>query len=234
MKVLELASPPRASTVVKDCAKACIQATYKFLFENCFDLYQREFQSEADKAKEDDQDRERGPSLINNLNFWTKLITLIVSVVEEDKNIYSPILNQYVLLCYICCPLVIFCSALIRFPQELNIGHLSIETMWFFYSNDIKYALEEHEQHRLCVSLVYMNFHFKIKWFYNTYCKEVPAYKNAIPEYPMLVMHNYVYNFCNICKDSCIHFLLSFFISDGLNHSSCNGLMKTTILPWSI
>ena len=72
-----------------------------------------------------------------------------------------------------------------RFPAELNIGHLSIETMWSLFSVDIKYALEEHEQHRLCPSPVYMNFHFKIKWFYNTYCKEVPAFKKAIPEYPM-------------------------------------------------
>lgn len=94
MKVLELASPPRASTVVKDCAKACIQSTYKFLFENCYDLYQREFQNEAEKEKQDEKDRERGPSQTNNLDFWTKLITLIVSVIEEDKNIYSPILNQ--------------------------------------------------------------------------------------------------------------------------------------------
>ena len=72
-----------------------------------------------------------------------------------------------------------------RFPQELNIGHLSIESMWNLFSVDIKYALEEHEQHRFCQSTVYMNFHFKIKWFYNTYCKEVPVYMKIIPEYPM-------------------------------------------------
>ena len=159
MKVLELASPPRASTVVKDCAKACIRSTYQFLFENCYDLYAREFQT-----KEGEENNEKGPN-IYNLDFWNKLITLIVSVVEEDKNTYSPILNQ--------------------FPQELNIGHLSIETMWNLFSVDIKYALEEHEQNRLCQSCVYMNFHFKIKWFYNTYCREVPNLKQLIPEYPM-------------------------------------------------
>lgn len=91
MKVLELASPPRASIVVKDCAKACIRSTYQFLFENCYDLYQREFQTDSDKKVDD---VEKGPT-VQNLDFWINLITLLVSVIEEDKNIYSPILNQY-------------------------------------------------------------------------------------------------------------------------------------------
>lgn len=164
MKVLELASPPRASTVVKDCAKACIRSTYQFLFDNCYELFAREFQQNDQEKKKLEDESEKGPSLYN-LDFWTRLITLIVSVIEEDTNIYTPILNQ--------------------FPQELNLGHLSIETMWSLFSIDIKYALEEHEQRRFCNSLVYMNFHFKIKWFYNTYCKQVTSFKDVIPEYPM-------------------------------------------------
>ena len=102
MQVQELSSPPRAGAVVKDCVQSCARTTYQFLFDNCIELYQREFQTDqeaaaaAAAAEGAEPAVNHGPNSVQSLEFWHKLITLLVSVIEEDKTCYSSVLNQSV------------------------------------------------------------------------------------------------------------------------------------------
>lgn len=43
----ELASPPRASTTVIKCVTSSLEGTYRYIFENCYEVYKRNFEDES-------------------------------------------------------------------------------------------------------------------------------------------------------------------------------------------
>ena len=73
-----------------------MKSTYQFLFDNCCELYQREFQTDQDGSGKPQESVDQGPNSTKSLEFWHKLIALIVSVIEEDRTSYTTVLNQCV------------------------------------------------------------------------------------------------------------------------------------------
>ncbi|GMT01747.1 hypothetical protein PENTCL1PPCAC_23921 [Pristionchus entomophagus] len=74
MKVLELSSPPRASVVVQECAKACMETTYQLLFDSCCDT---------------------GGPREDSVKFWFDFLDYMIGAIEEDKGVYTLVLNQF-------------------------------------------------------------------------------------------------------------------------------------------
>lgn len=74
---------------------------YLKLFSDCW-LNKLFFFFKTDPNEKRDEDT--GPKL-DDLGFWDKLVALVASVIEEDRNSYAPVLSQ--------------------FPAELNIGQVN-------------------------------------------------------------------------------------------------------------
>nr|CDS24737.1 unc 13 munc13 [Echinococcus granulosus] len=215
LKVQELAAPPRTLQVLRECIRACMKATYECLSDNVQALYGGNFQndsahasalSSSEKSSAESQS-DIDPVLgVRSLSYWHKLISLMVSVIEDDRKHYAPVLNQ--------------------FPQDINLGDLSAEMMWNLLAEDISVGLTQHyeavlrrltdttptittslrQKRSMAVATVeqtgeqitttrlskakiktsdYLNLCFRIKWFYNTYVR--PSRwnrKEDDPEYP--------------------------------------------------
>lgn len=159
MKVLSQ-RPTRTAEIVRECVKNCMKGSYAYLYANCAELYDRELASESSTL--DPNVQQSGPK---SLDFWPKLISLVVSVIEEDRGVYTHVLNQ--------------------FPTELNVGEVSAQVFWNLFSSDLQDMLKEHsfQQQYRWSSADYMNLHFKAKWFYNEYASQCPDNKGKVPEY---------------------------------------------------
>lgn len=160
MKVLGQ-RPTRTAEIVRECVKNCMKGSYAYVYANCAELYDRELASESTSL--DPNVLPAGPK---NLDFWPKLISLVVSVIEEDKSIYTQVLNQ--------------------FPTELNVGEVSAQEFWNMFCSDLQDMLKEHSmrQQSRWSSADYMNLHFKVKWFYSEFVSRCPEHKGKVPEYP--------------------------------------------------
>jgi protein unc-13 len=62
-----------------------------------------------------------GEHAADSIKFWFDFLDYIMRVIEDDKNIYTPVLNQ--------------------FPQELNVGNISSASLWNLYKTDLKTLL---------------------------------------------------------------------------------------------
>jgi hypothetical protein len=104
-QVQELSSPPRASSVVKDCVKNCIRHTYNFLFANCDEVYKRESKQPTTSLTDNNEQYDDGTQTsilstnvigpnLKSLQFWHQLMYLLTCIISEDRERYSLVLNQ--------------------------------------------------------------------------------------------------------------------------------------------
>jgi len=100
--VQDLACPSRTGDVVNDCVKSCLKTTYQFLFDNCDELYHREFQTDETTSSgggRSEAEDDHGPSSMSSLEFWHQLMALVAAIVDEDQTSYTPVINQSVTSC---------------------------------------------------------------------------------------------------------------------------------------
>ncbi|OAF70729.1 Munc13-2, partial [Intoshia linei] len=188
MKIQKLATPPKPGIVVMDCVRACIESTYRYLFDNCPEIFMQEFTENDNTATE----LEIAPNP-SYLKFWEHLIDLIISTIDEDKNKYMKVINQ--------------------FPSIFQISELSVSILWNLYSLDLKQALTGTEIKNIHRPVDYINLLFKVKSFYQTYVVNITEPSTKKPEYPMY-FEKYVINWLNENNTTSIEYLASAYKRD--------------------
>ncbi|CAF4414150.1 unnamed protein product, partial [Adineta steineri] len=110
-----------------------------FLFANCDEVYKRESKTQANALEnnntEQNEENSQGTTTnvvvpnLKSLQFWHHFMYLLTCIISEDRERYSLVLNQ--------------------FPSELNVGHISADTLWKLLSTDLKDHLEGE-----CISII--------------------------------------------------------------------------------
>ncbi|ESN98828.1 hypothetical protein HELRODRAFT_162287 [Helobdella robusta] len=166
-KVQELSSPLKVSVIISDCVKACITSSYQHIFNNCIELYAKEFESDSTNAdhghnnstqeqqQKQQQQTDEGPGCTKHLSFWMKLIMLMILTIDEDINVYSNVFDQ--------------------FFDDLNVGNISAVTQWQLFCQDLKFLLEDHCKETHCATSDYVNLHNRVNSFYDKFIAVLPA-----------------------------------------------------------
>ena len=162
-QVVGLNTLPPVDFVVAECVKKCIHSTYEDIFENANQLYKEQYAIDEKQREAEKLSGEPTPDNMRTLEFWHRLIALVVSVIEEDKTWYQ-IIHM-------------------AFPDKLNTGVLSAATNYELLSRDLMLCLEEHEQKTECEPPTFISLLFKVKWLYTTYIKDTLEFKGQTPNY---------------------------------------------------
>ena len=165
IQVQDISSPPRACQVVKECIKACMKSTYSFLFDNCHELYDREYtddSSEAVPVRKSIISAAITPAA--NIHLSLRLVLGWRGTVDQESEVLGQV-DSADRICdrggqkqlrrgaysvrppthTSCSPpfkqFLSTCTRSSRFPNDLNVGDVSAEVLWTLFSEDFELGL---------------------------------------------------------------------------------------------